>query len=98
MEGFGLVTIEAGLRGTPVVAAALEGINDAVIDGETGFLLPPEDPDAWARRLGDLVTDREQLVVIGQRFRESAAEVFGEESMGQALVRLLVAPTGRRVT
>jgi glycosyltransferase involved in cell wall biosynthesis len=98
MEGFGLVVIEAALRGTPVVASALEGINDAVIDGETGFLLAPEDPDAWARRLRELTTDREQLVVIGQRFRESAAELFGEESMGQALVGLLAAPSGRRAT
>jgi glycosyltransferase involved in cell wall biosynthesis len=98
MEGFGLVTIEAALRGTPVVASALEGIHDAVIDGETGFLLPPEDADAWARRLRALTTDREQLMVIGQRFRESAAELFGEESMGQALVGLLAVPTGRRAT
>ena len=51
MEGFGLVTVEAALRGTPVVAADLEGIKDAVVDGETGLLLPPCLPAPWIEKL-----------------------------------------------
>ena len=56
MEGFGLVTVEAAMRGTPVVAAELEGIKDAVVNGRTGILLPPpmssrgqpNSPACWA--------------------------------------------------
>jgi glycosyltransferase involved in cell wall biosynthesis len=39
MEGFGLVALEAASAGVPVVASDLEGIRDAVVDGETGVLV-----------------------------------------------------------
>ncbi len=41
MEGFGIVAIEAAAAGLPTVAAATEGIRDAVIEGETGYLFIP---------------------------------------------------------
>lgn len=47
MEGFGLVAVEAGACGLPVVAADLEGIRAAVIDGQTGFLVESENVAAW---------------------------------------------------
>ncbi len=43
MEGFGMACIEAAARGVPTVAARLEGIQDAVIDGETGVFFRPGD-------------------------------------------------------
>jgi len=49
MEGFGIVCIEASARGTPVVAARLEGVNDAVIEGETGMFFDPENAQECAR-------------------------------------------------
>jgi glycosyltransferase involved in cell wall biosynthesis len=91
MEGFGLVTIEAALRGTPVAAAALEGIKDAVVDGQTGFLLPPGDSSAWVQRIGELTKDRDELSLLGHRFRAAAAESYGEEAMGRGLLELLLA-------
>jgi phosphatidylinositol alpha-1,6-mannosyltransferase len=51
MEGFGLVALEAASCGTPVVAARTGGIVDAVIDGETGFLVPPGDAAAFIEKL-----------------------------------------------
>jgi glycosyltransferase involved in cell wall biosynthesis len=47
MEGFGIVALEAGLHGVPVVASNLEGVSDAVIGGETGLLVPHSDPEAF---------------------------------------------------
>jgi phosphatidyl-myo-inositol dimannoside synthase len=47
MEGFGLVILEAGSCGIPVVAADIEGISDAVIHGTTGWLAPERDTDAF---------------------------------------------------
>lgn len=51
MEGFGLVALEAGANGTPVVASCLDGIRDAVLDGETGLLVDPQDPTAFAEAI-----------------------------------------------
>lgn len=55
MEGFGIICIEAAAHGLPTVAARLEGLEDAVIDGVTGSFFVPEDPvsavDAVARAL-----------------------------------------------
>lgn len=89
MEGFGLVTIEAALRGTPVVAAALEGILDAVVDGSTGVLVTAEDAAAWVQRLQSLTADRTALTQLGQTFRSNAESRYGEQAMGDALVAIL---------
>jgi glycosyltransferase involved in cell wall biosynthesis len=47
MEGFGLVALEAASCGTMVVASKLEGIQDAIIDGHNGYLLPAGDAAAY---------------------------------------------------
>ena len=53
-EGFGLVALEAAAAGGIVIAANHSGLRDAVIDGETGFHVPSEDADAWARKILDI--------------------------------------------
>lgn len=50
-EPFGITPLEAMACGTPVVGTAVGGIKTTVIDGETGYLVPPNDPDALAERL-----------------------------------------------
>ena len=85
MEGFGLVTIEAAMRGTPVVAAELEGIKDALVDGSTGLLLPPQVASAWTTRLNELVKDRQGLVTLGTGFQTNVLHLYGEAAMGRAL-------------
>lgn len=47
VEGFGLVAVEAGSQGIPVVASNVEGIPDAIVEGVTGFLVDPDDVDGW---------------------------------------------------
>jgi glycosyltransferase involved in cell wall biosynthesis len=47
MEGFGLVAAEAAASGGVVLAANIDGLTEAVRDGETGMLLPPGDAEAW---------------------------------------------------
>jgi glycosyltransferase involved in cell wall biosynthesis len=51
VEGFGLVALEAAAEGVPLVAAETEGLLDAVRHGETGFLAPAGDAEAWARQV-----------------------------------------------
>lgn len=91
LEGFGLVTIEAALRGTPVVAADLEGLKDAVVDDATGILLPSGDAPRWAAELTRLLADPE-LEALGERFRAAAELLYGETTMGDALVAALNLP------
>ena len=59
-EGWGITVIEANACGVPVVAARVPGLRDAVVDGETGVLVPLGDREAMARALIDLLRDREK--------------------------------------
>lgn len=91
MEGFGLVTVEAAMRGTPVVAAKLEGIQDAVVDSRTGILLPPADATTWLSELTRLLDGPQDLLALGDRFRADAEQLYSEERMGRALCAQLPA-------
>lgn len=57
VEGFGLVLLEAGACGRPVVGARSGGIPDAVAEGDSGLLVPPNDPEATATALAQLLGD-----------------------------------------
>jgi len=64
-EGYGVVAREAMAHGRPVVGTAVGGLAYSVIDGATGFLVPPRDPDALADRLAHLLGDRRLLQAFG---------------------------------
>jgi D-inositol-3-phosphate glycosyltransferase len=68
-EPFGIVPLEAMACGVPVVASAVGGMLDTVVDGGTGVLVPPRSPDRLAAALGDL------LASPGRRARMGAAGV-----------------------
>ncbi|MEM9198830.1 MAG: glycosyltransferase family 4 protein [Pseudomonadota bacterium] len=55
-EGFGLVAVEGAAAGGLVLAAAEGGLTDAVMDGQTGFLLPPGDATAWAQKIHEILS------------------------------------------
>jgi phosphatidylinositol alpha-1,6-mannosyltransferase len=70
VEGFGIAAVEAAAAGAPVLAADLEGLSDAVKDGETGFLLLPADADAWTAKIMDVIAwdeDRRQTFAATAR-------------------------------
>jgi glycosyltransferase involved in cell wall biosynthesis len=71
-EGFGLVFAEAQAAGLPVVAFSGRGSADAVIDGETGFLTPFMDEEAYAGALRRLLADPALRGRMGARARELA--------------------------
>lgn len=73
-EGWGLTMIEANACGTPVVATRVPGLVDAVIDGETGLLVPFGDREALAGALVTVLEDgelRQQLADGARRFAQS---------------------------
>ncbi|MEC9347209.1 MAG: glycosyltransferase [Pseudomonadota bacterium] len=69
-DGLPNVLVEAQSQRVAVVASAVSAIPELVIDGETGLLVPPDDPDALAAGLGRLIADpalAEELAVAGER-------------------------------
>lgn len=69
MEGFGIVALEAAAAGCPVVAADLEGLRDAVADGESGVLVRSGDAAQWIAALAPFISDGATNVAIGNRAR-----------------------------
>ncbi len=72
IEGFGIVFLEAGACGKPVVGGRSGGCADAVLHGVTGVLVDPEDPQAVAGALIRLLRDRDGAARMGQAGRRRA--------------------------
>jgi phosphatidylinositol alpha-1,6-mannosyltransferase len=71
-EGFGIVYLEAGVHGLPVVAGRAGGALDAVLDGSTGLLVDPTDHVQVAQAITRLLTDRESAARMGAAGSERA--------------------------
>ena len=93
-EGFPLVLLEAMQAGIPVVATAVGGIPEMIVDGDDGILVAPQDPDALAGAIKGLLGDPEGRAAITARAR-AVAERFTTARMVaefEALYRELAAP------
>jgi trehalose synthase len=76
-EGFGLTVTEPMWKGRPVLASAVGGIQDQIVDGVSGVLLPdPHDLADFARLLSDLLAEPERAARIGAAAHERVRELF----------------------
>ena len=87
-EGLGLVLIEAGAMRVPVVATAVTGCVDAVIDGVTGMLVPPHAPDRLATAIARYLADPDLRARHGNAGRERALHDFDPAAIRAATVAL----------
>ncbi len=69
-EGMPLVIVEAMQRGLPVIASAVSGIPEVVVHGETGWLVPCEDPEALAEALNEAFEKPAEARRRGERGRD----------------------------
>ena len=83
-EGMPLVILEAMVAGVPVVASRVSGIPEVVLDPETGWLVPPEDPEALAAALVELLESPEAARQRGQRGRQRLEERYRAEVVAEA--------------
>ena len=79
-EGFGLALLEAMLAGKPVVATRVSSIPEIVVDGETGLLVPPDDPEALAAAILRVLRDPGRL---GEAGLARARSEFSVERMSR---------------
>jgi len=91
-EGFGLVAVEAMALGRPVVASATGGLPEVVVQSETGILVAPNDPNAIAQALVDLMQDSALRTHLGAAGRRRVEEHFDLTKQCQAILSVLKSP------
>lgn len=87
-EGYGMVAREAMAHGRPVVATRVGGLPDAVVDGETGLLVPPGDPAALRSALESLLGDAALRRRLGEAGRALVTERLSPQASARATLAL----------
>jgi glycosyltransferase involved in cell wall biosynthesis len=80
-EGLPIALLEAMAASLPVVATAVGGVPEVVVDGVTGLLVPPRDPEALSKAILTLLKDRDLQHSMGQAGRERVTRCFSVERM-----------------
>jgi glycogen(starch) synthase len=83
-EGLPIVAVQAAFMARPIVATAVGGLPEVVVDGSTGTIVPGEDPAALAGAISSLVSDRSHATAMGARGREHVETVLDWERTVQS--------------
>ena len=84
-EPFGTVAAESMAMGTPPMVGAVGGVSEYVEHGRSGLVLPPDDPEQWARAALDLLADPDRLAAMGARARVVAGRFTDRRYVQQML-------------
>lgn len=87
-EGLPNTVIEAMAAASPVVATAVGGVVELIADGETGYLIPPADADALAKRIALVLDDPDGSASVALRGRDFARMNFGIDRMVESVEKL----------
>lgn len=85
-EGFGLALLEAMLCSRPVIASAVSSVPEIVADGETGLLVPPDEPAALASAVTELLDDPMRARAMGEAGHARATAEFSVARMAERTV------------
>lgn len=83
MEGFGITAIEAAACGRVVLASNLEGLKDAVKDGENGFLIEDGNAGAWIAKINELLANDDFRKEFGEKARKYTIENYSWEKIAK---------------
>jgi phosphatidylinositol alpha-1,6-mannosyltransferase len=89
VEGLGIVYLEASATGLPVVGGDSGGAPDAIIDGETGYVVPGRDTAAVADRLGALLADPAGAAAMGEKGQAWVEREWTWDLVAERLQRIL---------
>jgi D-inositol-3-phosphate glycosyltransferase len=92
-EPFGIVPLEAMACGRPIVASAVGGILDSVVDGVTGLLVPPKDPRILGQRLRELLDDPQRRADMGVAGAMRSRLLYGWDRIAASTARVYQAVT-----
>jgi len=98
VENFSLSIAEAMAYGKPVVATDVGGTRELLIDGETGLLVPPEDPEALAKAILTFIENPEFARECGRNARKSIAENFTIETQVNQLQEIYLSALSSKDT
>ena len=87
-EGFGMVAVEGLAAGVPVIASAVGGLAEVVLDGRTGALVRPDDPDALVRALHEAL-EPDRNAELGRAAREDYLARFTLDAWAASVAGLL---------
>jgi len=88
LEGFPVTIAEAMLAGLPVIATDVGSVREAVVPGETGWVVAPEDPSALAAAIDELLADMDAARRMGAHARELATQRFRIDATVEAYLAL----------
>jgi len=84
-EGFGNVNLEAQALKIPVITTTVGGNPETIIDGVTGFLIPPRNTDMLISSIKKLITDKlmsDKMAIAGEKF---VKETFSKQKLSSSL-------------
>ena len=88
-DGVPTVLIEAMAYGRPVVATTVGSIRDLIRDGETGWVVEPDDPRALASAIERVLTDQERTMAIVRRARQLVEAEFTTTAATKKMLQLM---------
>ena len=87
-ESFSFTMLEGMAMGKPVVASNVGGASEMIVDGESGFLVPPDDVPVLTQVLCSLITDPDNIRLVGERARATIIQDFSLEVMAERTWRV----------
>jgi glycosyltransferase involved in cell wall biosynthesis len=94
-EGLPMVVLEAMAAAVPVIASRVEGVPEAVVDGENGLLVEPSDPAGLAAAIESLVRGQHDYVALSRAAQLRHAELFSADIMARNVANVYDAVLGR---